>query len=397
LRNLVVWSASLGVSMAAFWLTREEGVWILPTVLLIFGSSILGVWRSGLVDRSRRLGLASAWIPVFLLLVGAVCLLNQYRYGVFATTEMKRGEYAAAHGALTRVASGESIRFVPVSRSTRSQVYRVSPAFRELKPYLEGGIGQFFTSSGGAGKIPAGEMGGGRFMFAFRSAVEAAGYYDSGEHAMGYYDRLAREVNEACEQSRLECLSSRVTLRPVWRSGDELVLAEAVFRAIWFLVSFDHFSVREPEASGSDWQLQRFTKMTGEPVATGEALRLREREYARHPPLSHRARQIVGKAYQRVFRWLFVVSVGLWVWAWFQAWRRRSIDSAMILTTALAGAVLARAILLSWMQIATYQHSIDSLYFSSAYPLALLFFAVSTASHFGGLSRFRSRSSWRTR
>ncbi|MEO9189381.1 MAG: hypothetical protein ABI224_05150, partial [Acetobacteraceae bacterium] len=63
------------------------------------------------------------------------------------------------------------------------------------------------------------------FMWAFREAVATAGHYQSAPAAMRFYDRLAREINDACASERIPCGPARATMMPVfhWRYlGDAL-------------------------------------------------------------------------------------------------------------------------------------------------------------------------------
>src|SRR5712691_862609 len=59
----LAWGALLGISAAAFYLTREEGVWIVPGAVLLIGAAAWNSWRGG--ERLRPL-----FVPI---LTAAVC------------------------------------------------------------------------------------------------------------------------------------------------------------------------------------------------------------------------------------------------------------------------------------------------------------------------------------
>ena len=141
-RTLARWSAGLGLALAAFWLTREEGIWLLPSLALLIGTTLLALQRSGGADRRLRLLLSQSWAPVFLAAVLGVCGLNLFHYGVFVTVEFKHQAFLAAYGSLSRIEPEKRHRYVPVPREAREQAYAVSPTFRELRPLLKGASGR---------------------------------------------------------------------------------------------------------------------------------------------------------------------------------------------------------------------------------------------------------------
>ena len=40
-KSNMVWSVILGISLSSLWLTREEGVWIFPLILTLFGYNLI--------------------------------------------------------------------------------------------------------------------------------------------------------------------------------------------------------------------------------------------------------------------------------------------------------------------------------------------------------------------
>ena len=63
---------------------------------------------------------------------------NARHCGVFATTAVTAPGYLAANRALTSIEQAAPRRFVPVPAEVRERAYAASPAFRELRPTLEG-------------------------------------------------------------------------------------------------------------------------------------------------------------------------------------------------------------------------------------------------------------------
>ena len=96
-------AGAAGTALAAFWLTREEGVWLLPSLLFIAGLHVLSVRSQGYRAILRAClvfatmgGIAAAW-------VGAVCLTNEWQYGVGEVVELKQTEFIDAYSAHARI------------------------------------------------------------------------------------------------------------------------------------------------------------------------------------------------------------------------------------------------------------------------------------------------------
>src|SRR5438477_8637824 len=97
----LAWGLLMGASAAVFWLTREEGVWILPGAGLLAGAAVWNAWSAESTLRRLFVPIAAALI-CFLGMVGAVCALNYRHYGWFGTVEFRAPEFLAAYGALQR-------------------------------------------------------------------------------------------------------------------------------------------------------------------------------------------------------------------------------------------------------------------------------------------------------
>ncbi|PIR00548.1 MAG: hypothetical protein COV66_05770 [Nitrospinae bacterium CG11_big_fil_rev_8_21_14_0_20_45_15] len=246
----------LGLVLLCFWITRMEGIWILPIFPFIL---IVLIWTQcrekgfSWTLLKREAGLAL--LPIVIVYTGLhlVAGINYLKYGVYDVVELKQLEFKSAYGALSRVKhSGE--RFIGIPREAREKVYEVSPAFRELEPYLEGLSGQSWAREGcTTNKINPcdGKIRSTHFVFALRNAVSLAGHYRSAPEARKYYARLAEEINTACDKKLLECHAPRSTLAPVfhWKYVGETV--DKMWDAIQFLFSLQDISVTYGSSTGN--------------------------------------------------------------------------------------------------------------------------------------------------
>ena len=210
---------AFGLSLTAFWLTREEGIWILPTLGgLIAMGAIANLWqhRSFKTLLYQSLPLMGALSLTTLCLLG-VASINNMKYGVFlARSELVSRDFKDANGALLRVKAAVPNQHVPVSRETRERIYAKSPRFRELQPYLDvPGQGAHAWTGAGCSVYPSscGDYAGSWFTWALRDAVTYAGYKTAPE-AFQFYRSLAQEVNSLCDTQQLDCFPARSGIFP---------------------------------------------------------------------------------------------------------------------------------------------------------------------------------------
>lgn len=217
-RRAAAWAGLCGVSLGALWMTREEGIWIVPPVALLLGAAAL---RAATDSAARPRPLRATAIALLPLPIAAVCvqtvaLRNRAVYGVLTACESTDRPFTSAYGALARIVPSERMAKVPVPADVRRKAYGQSGAFRQLEPFLDGAVGARWSAISAA-NLPetAGEIAGGWFQFALREAAAKAGFYRDATTAASYWRRVASELNTACAAGRLDCLPERHTLAPV--------------------------------------------------------------------------------------------------------------------------------------------------------------------------------------
>jgi hypothetical protein len=216
-RGMGVWGCVAGLVFGLLWVTRPEKALLLIPV---------GIWAIYDLLASRRLG--EAWRPAlarFALLlfapfaagaavVGAVSIANFHHYGVMATTGVSGAGYLAANRALLSIEQAEPRRFVPVPRDVRERAYEASPAFRELRPVLEGPS----WARGVSCRIDrvCDDIAAGYFRWLMREAAAEAGHLGSPSELDGFFASIAAELDAACRSGELDCASSTTSfLHPV--------------------------------------------------------------------------------------------------------------------------------------------------------------------------------------
>ena len=271
--NLSLWAIFLGIVLTAFWLTREEGIWMMPSIILIISYVLFLIYRTEQFSSVFFKRTAICLLPLLILFssLQLVSLINKIYYNTYTVVGVKSEAFLSAYGALSRVKHPNWKRYLPVPREVRQSIYQASPAFKELEYFLEEKqkgwqkLGCVYKE-----KYPqaCGDIMGALFIWALRDVVNLSGYYKSGDTAERYYLRLASEVNTACDNGILDCLPKRATLITPLRQEYIKPTLEALWLGMKHLVIGFNYRINNNLTSlGTDKSLQLFRDITRERLA----------------------------------------------------------------------------------------------------------------------------------
>ncbi|MCI5149696.1 MAG: hypothetical protein D3916_09970 [Candidatus Electrothrix sp. MAN1_4] len=368
--KLFFWSAGTGIFLAAFWNTREESVWLLPSFFLLL---IPAVFSFRGVSRSGKMILAGLYILPVLMLLGTNFTLkkiNQQYYGVNATIELETQEFKSAYGGLLRIRSDKWRRFFPVVKDARKQAYKVSPTFQKVAPYLEGPLGQNWQKLCGCGDIPAAF-----FIWAFRDAVAAAGYYTDGKSALKFYEKMGDEINQGCKTGRLDCRPRFSSLVPPWHKEYNKLLLPTWLSVLKRIVQFTDFSAHTDGmlSRGSSEAIFLYKVVTHDKLLTSKPDILKNYpEFRKH--LNKEKTRIlndIGAGYQNMIPWLFLAALIVFCFRTGRNIMQRKLAVANIAAGAALTGILSISFILTLLIITSYSEIERAMH--SAYPMVLLF------------------------
>ncbi len=361
--RLRAWAVASGASIAALWLTREEGVWVLPALAVIAAGP--WCWRGGSRPVLRRAAAAGAIATiVFASAWSAVAARNWREYHAFLVNEFASGGFPRAYGALLRIDHAPR-RYVPIPREVRHRAYAVSPAMAELEPFLEGAVGRGWTAAGCDALHVCDDLAGGWCMWALRDAASMASHARDAGAASAYWSRVARELDGACADGRLSCAPPRSGFLTPLRRNDLEPLARTVLHGAVYLTT-----------------LAGITSVTAPSPAVGIYPEMTHERYGPGAPRDPR-RVALLEASTRAWRTLqppAVVAAGL-VWLSLgvaAALRRRRPTPLWWLAGAFLVAAATRVVLVSIVEYTSFA-GINVLYLAPAYPLVVGFVCLVAA------------------
>jgi hypothetical protein len=202
-----------GAMLGWFWLTREEGIWIVPAIVVLVLAAALRAFRE---RRVRELvAPLSIVIAVFAATQIGFRAVNWAVYGKFVGVDVKETNFERALGALHSVRSGGVQAFVDVTRGARQRIYAVSPTFASLKEYFDGPVAVGWVDMTCELHLEAcGEIGAGWFVWALRHAASNEGHYSSPTKASAFFGQMADEITSACKRGDLECAPQLISMLP---------------------------------------------------------------------------------------------------------------------------------------------------------------------------------------
>jgi len=404
---------ALGLLAAIYWLTREEGIWLMPALAVLFLPWLFNEYKilksetqpNQLIVRLKDflLPLVSITVP-FVLVLMIVATVNYAVYGVFRNNDFRPGTpFTEAYGALSRIQHDVWQRYVIFPFDARQRAYMVSPAARELQSYFEGAPGKPWSKASQHYPYPWGcadtpnncndEILSGWFVWALRDAVEKAGHYSSAHAADGYYERLDDEINDACENNAIPCHAPRNNMPPVWRHHYLADSVSASWDVLKTLMLFPGHPIGIPDSRLTQEHRVAFESVINSRVSGHATTEVpTSGSISKQDVIRMSVSESIAKFYAIASPSMFILALVGYLFllvAWLKVRTADISTYSIILLTALLAAISSRVGLLGFLE-ATSIPSNNLLYLSPAIPFYLLFIAASLGLCLGTIRNMAS-------
>lgn len=204
-----------GLIFGWFWITREDGIIALPSMLILFACAF---HRTYSAQRSMKpfLKVSAAFVSSYVAVLAIIGFINLRVYNTFTTDDIN-GSFESAFEALESVEPDVYIPYSAVPKTSREKIYKISPTFSQLRPLIEGPsspIQKWKTPSCSYYPAVCGDYATGWFMWALRDAVAMHGDYSSPRAATAFYTKVHDEVKNACDSEVIICYHNALPFMP---------------------------------------------------------------------------------------------------------------------------------------------------------------------------------------
>ena len=366
--KLFLWSTLLGVSFSLLWFTREEGIWLLPSLILFMLYFL--VINSGLKWKEffKRMG-CLLWIGViFIGFKLTFSALNQHYYGAPVIIELKAQEFQAALGGLMNIDGLGSKRYVPVSLKSQRAALEASPTFSQLTEYFEE------EAKKKRQLLPS------LYIWKLRDVVAKSGNANSLPEALSFYAAMGRELQQACDRGELTCLDRKPSIRPVWHGQYFSLVPETFWKIFKYAVTFSFYDDEKDDYQ--KWRSDAKPEWFGdyEYVTGAQLVPSTIREIQQLPPkylhmIEEKFRVLIdiGSVYKVFVPWMFILALIIHVIGVGKSVVARSIYFEIIYGLIILGGIISMISILTYVRITLWP--IKRPLFS-VYPLVLLYISV---------------------
>lgn len=375
IRKIILYQIGLGITLSAIILCREETVWILPYLIGTILVNIIYILKdTELKEKTKRIITYLIPVAIIAISVFTVMGLNYKYYGVFQLNQYWGKEFKEAYGALTRIIPEKQKRKVPITRETLKKAYEVSPKFAELEEYLEGEEGKEWAKCGDSSGY---EIQGGWIHWAIMRAVESKGYYKDAVTANNYYEEVANEINQACDEGKIKAYPNKIISNNIKFDFEDIIKTlqktpvTISYQVEYYLMSTRVRIAPIPETEEKQKMQEKFENVTREKVV---ALNSYEKE---NEKLQLKILQNIQKIYETINPIIFIMSiVSTIIYIIINLIFKKSKENVWILL-GLWGLYYSRIFIITFTHMTMYTEAMNISYLAPTYVIQLF---VSTIS-----------------
>lgn len=380
-KQSIGWLVLSGVGLGLAWLTREDGVWLLPFAAA--GTLILIL--TALRDKgslAKKLGRCALLAVPYGLLAAAILVysaVNYACYGLFAVSDFSSGSFAAAVGAMSRVKAEEWKPLCSVPTDVRMKLYDAVPELKPLEYWLE--EDEDLQNSFRNPELD--DYQSGSFYWALRKAAWNEGVYDSPQKAEEYWQQVADAINALCDSGQLESNGPKrsSTTPPIRMEYVPDVLAEGV-RSLLHTLTFrdcapyyaDQRSLILPEDEAV------YEAYLGQQVNSAARAGSDLPYYSPLQKLVFAGMEAIRLVYAVGLPVLFAAAVVLQIRQGFrllQLRKQKAIQPGQallwVLLLGLVAMALLRCFMIAFVEVASFNIGTSTMYLSTVHPLLLLY------------------------
>ncbi|WKY44809.1 hypothetical protein Q5O14_01545 [Eubacteriaceae bacterium ES2] len=371
LSRMIFFALLTGISFTTFWLTREDGIWLLPFLVVAILITIISIVlenkkkQAEIVKRSLI-----TVIPIVLMLLGTwtISAVNAHYYGVFTTNELNDDPFSKTIKMMYSIEDPVEADNVSVSREKMAMMIDVSPTLQSIEDDISESMDRWSWYDE---DVAVREVEDGWFFWSFREAVADAGYYQNPQMAASFYEAVYDELSAAVDSGILSQRSTMPSaLMSPWRTEYLQQYPIAILKTAYYIVNYKevHSNVLMSIDDGQNG-IRLFEKITGNvanyPSEDQETIDLLKASLLNKITLIYKLTGLI----------LFLAAgIGYLRLSWFLLRKKHGEKrfEIWLLMTAIALSILVLILGVAYTDISAYV-AISYWYLTGAYPLMIVF------------------------
>lgn len=380
IKNSIGYMLGYGVTFGVVYLSREDGIWVLPFAVIAF-IIVAVLWivekHKGAAKRIAALVLPFALSAV---VICSYCYMNYIHYGRFIVSDFTSSDFTNAYGALMSVEHENWQPLVSVPKDVREKLYEEVPSFALFREGLEEPI-----LKNGYYNYALDDFQSGGFYWAIRTALQNAGYYDSPQKAQQYYETLYAEIKQAADEGRLEIDSFHSSVTSPIKPQYILPVIGEGFKGFWAAMTFQQCDPLAEKAVGYPHEItevEQFIHQKGGTVLVANS------DTVYLPPLrwlTHTFMRVMNVVYKIGIPFMMVMALCWIIKAilWDIRCKKLSLDGLLaIVLVGLVGMALLRCMMIGYVEVSAFNIGTYGMYLSSVYPLLIGTAFIGTVKNF---------------
>lgn len=380
IKNSIGYMIGYGVTFGVVYLSREDGIWVLPFAVIAFVIvAVLWIVEKHKGAVVRIVSLAMPFV-LSIAVICSYCYMNYTHYGRFIVSDFTSSDFTKAYGALMSIEHEDWQPLVSVPNDVREKLYDEVPSFA----LFEEGLEEPILKNGYFNKTLNDFQSGG-FYWAIRTALQNAGYYDTPQKAQQYYETLYAEIVQAVEEGRLEAGKFYTSVTSPIKPQYILPVIGEGFKGFWAAMTFQQCDPLAEKAVGYPHEIEEvenFIRQKGGTVLVANS------DIVYLPPLqwlTHTFMRVMNVVYKIGIPLMLVMSL-CWVikaLCWDIHCKKLSLDGLMaIVLIGLVGMALLRCMMIGYVEVSAFNIGTYGMYLSSVYPLLIAAAFVGTIKNF---------------
>lgn len=385
-----LWLLLCGLGLALAWLTREDGIWLLPFLLAGGGVLILMlVFCKGLSKKQKALRSAALAIPALVLAAGVnlFCAVNNAWYGVYALSDFSSGSFAAAFGAMTRIEHESWQPLVSVPGDVREKLYENVEELAPFRYWLE----EYQPMRNGYLNKALGDYQTGSFYWVLRRTAQEEGIYANAVTAARFWQTVADKINALCDDGTLPAAHGRraSTTPPIRAEYLLPVLQEGVY-SLYYSATFQDCEASLSELTiGLPEDVAVWEEYLGSRANLAAVAGTADPYYSPLQELAFRLLHWVRCVYALALPLALLAALAVQLqagWQLLQGGRKTAPDSGpdgktsawllWIILAGLLGMALLRCFMIAFVEVASFNIGTYVMYLSTVHPLLILYAAA---------------------